>query len=127
LVVLPTDKYPRLRASYDMAWEQRNSSNKYDSTSGHVLYMGAVTHMPLSLVIKSKLCNYCSAWEKKNTKDKEDAGPPPPHTCRKNHNGSMGSLEAVACLEMTVDLYNNKKCLMSVVCILTMMPVQSQC
>lgn len=61
LLVLDRDKYPTLRASYDMAWQQRNSGNKYSSASGHALYMGGVTRKPISLAIKSKLCNVCAA------------------------------------------------------------------
>jgi hypothetical protein len=116
LLELDRDKYPTIRAGYDMAWQQQNSGNKYSSASGHALFMGGLTRKPVSLVIKSKICNVCSAWQKKD-KNKPDAGPPPPHTCWKNHEGSSGSMEPQACLEMTIDLFEKKQCCLGLVCI----------
>jgi hypothetical protein len=56
--VLPKEKYPKLHASYNMAWQQRNSGHTYNSNSGHALYVGSKTRKPISLSIKSKkICN----------------------------------------------------------------------
>jgi hypothetical protein len=108
-------QYPKLDASYDMAWQQRNSGNTYNSPSGHALYMGGKTRKPISLCIKSKLCNICSAW---TSNSKNPVGiDPPPHQCTKNHDGTSGSMEPQACLEMTVDLYDHNKVCISRICL----------
>jgi hypothetical protein len=113
--LLGPERYPKLDASYDMAWQQRNSGNKYDSASGHALYMGGKTRKPISLCIKSKLCNTCSTW-KANKKNAIDSVPPP-HHCTKNHDGTSGAMEPIACLEMTVHLHDMKLCSISRICL----------
>jgi hypothetical protein len=64
---------------------------------------------------QSKLCNMCSTWTASH-RDLE-LEPIPFHVCRKNHEGSSGSMEALACLEMTVDLFDTKNCIVSTICI----------
>jgi hypothetical protein len=99
-------QYPAIGASYDMAWQQRNSVNRYNSPSGHRLLVGARTRKPIAMAVKSKYCNYyCKAWKKQPMNDGLD---PPPHNCCKNHDGSSSSMEPVACLEMVKDLHYNK-------------------
>jgi hypothetical protein len=107
--------YPKLSASYDMAWQQRNSGNRYNSASGHALFVGGITRKPISYIVKSKFCSYCKAWSKKN--DVAIILPAPPHNCKKNHEGSSGSMESQAYLDMTIDLFDKKQCVISVICI----------
>jgi hypothetical protein len=114
--VLPTALYPKIGVSYDMAWQQRNSGHKYNSPSGHAIFVGKLSRKPLSLVIKSKLCNYCSAYRKKNP-DMEPEDEIPMHPCTKNHVGSSSSMEPQACLEMAVSLFEDWRCVVDSICI----------
>jgi hypothetical protein len=113
-LVLSKANYPQVKASYDMAWQQRNSGNRYNSPSGHALLVGGVCRKPLALVVKSKICNLCKTWTAKND---INVKPVPLHACTKNHEGTSGSMEAVACLEMVVDLFRTKHCCVSTICI----------
>jgi hypothetical protein len=113
--VLPIALYPRLAVSYDMAWQQRNSGHKYNSPSGHAILVGKLSRKPLTLVIKSKLCNFCSAFRKKNPDmEAEDV---PPHDCMKNHVGSSSSMEPQACLEMSISIFDDWRCVVESICI----------
>jgi hypothetical protein len=114
-VVLPTILYPRIQVSFDMAWQQRNSGNRYASPSGHAVLVGKHSRKPVALVIKSKLCNYCSTYKKKNPDMADDAAIPM-HPCTKNHVGSSSSMEPISCLEMVVSLYDNKHCIVESIC-----------
>jgi hypothetical protein len=113
--VLPKNLYPKLAVSYDMAWQQRNSGHKYNSPSGHAIFVGKLSRKPIALVIKSKLCNFCSTF-KKNNPDVADEFIPP-HDCTKNHVGSSSSMEPKGCLEMTISLFNNCRCIVASICI----------
>ena len=93
-----------------MAWQQQSSGSRYHSLSGHGLLMGRYTWKP-ALVIKSKVCNYCTNFERTNT-----GFPVPNHHCSKNHNGSSGSMESAACLEIVIDLYWRHSCTINKLC-----------
>jgi hypothetical protein len=113
-LVLDKDKYPKIQVSYDMAWQQRNSGNQYNSASGHALLVGATTRKPVMLTVKSKICGVCAAWKRKMDllnstieEDEEDFDiEAPPHPCPKNHEGSSAAMEPLACLEMVISLYD---------------------
>jgi hypothetical protein len=109
---LNPSNYPKVSGSFDMAWQQRNSGNRYASPSGHALIVGKYSRKPIALCIKSKLCNKCSNWHKKKI-----IAPVPYHECTKNHDGSSGSMEPLSCLEMTVFLFNEKQVVLSQICI----------
>ena len=114
-IVIPTAIYPKLHVSYEMAWQQRNYGNCYASPSGHAVLVGKYSRKPLLLVIKSKMCNYCSSCQKKNpamTKDDEV----PPHDCLKNHEGSSASMEPLGCLEMVQMLFEKWHCIVESIC-----------
>jgi hypothetical protein len=113
-LVLAKNKYPAVMASFDMAWQQRNSGNRYNSPLGHGLLVGARTTKPIAFILKSKYCNLCSTWNRKET---NDGIPPLLHECCKNHDGSSSSMEPLACLEMVTDLYQNKFVIVSAICI----------
>jgi hypothetical protein len=102
---------PMLSVSYDMAWQQRNSGHVYASPSGHAFLVGKYSHKPLCLVIKSKLCNYCKSFAKKNPE--LDI---PEHDCVKNHTGSSSSMEPQGCLEMVELLYLKWNCVVKKIC-----------
>ena len=58
--------------------------------------------------IKSKICNVCSWHENKDVPVRD-------HTCLKNHVSASGGMEPLAILDMTVDLYNRKNCVVNTV------------
>lgn len=109
---LPKVLYPKLSISYDMAWQQRNLGHKYASPSGHALLVGRKCRK----LIKSKLCNICSSYRKKNP-DMEEDDEVPPHECTKNHVGSSASMEAVGCLEMVQLVFEKWNCIIDSICI----------
>jgi hypothetical protein len=123
-IVLDKDKYPKIQVSYDMAWQQRNSGNRYNSASGHGLLVGGSTRKVVCMTVKSKICGVCSAWKRKmellnnNNEDEDDIEfEVPPHECPKNHDGSSASMEALACLEMVTDLYDGYRVVIKDICI----------
>jgi hypothetical protein len=109
-MVLGLAKYARIDCSFDMGWQQRSSGNRYASQSGDALLVGCITRKPISLIVKSKLCNFCKAWNKKNLEDALF------HDCRANHGGSSSAMEPVACLDMVVDLFDAKHCIVNRIC-----------
>jgi hypothetical protein len=111
-IELDATNYPRIRVSFDMAWQQRNSGNRYASLSGHGLFVGGYTRKPITLCIKSKLCCYCKAWKKRHG----DLDPPPEHTCYNNYEGSSGGMEPIACLDLTEMMYRKFHCVVDLIC-----------
>jgi hypothetical protein len=111
-LVLSKRKYPKLRVSFDMAWQQRSSGNRYASPSGHALFIGGYTRKAISMVIKSKICNFCLTRERRHPGEEI-----PEHECLRNHEGSSGAMEPIACLEMAVALFNNRQCVVHMICL----------
>jgi hypothetical protein len=105
-------KYGRIDVSYDMAWQQRSSGHRYNSPSGHALFVGALTRKPIALVIKSKVCTFCSTCKKKHP----DL-PVPVHECWKTHDGSSKAMEPIACLELTVDMFDKYHVIINSICL----------
>jgi hypothetical protein len=105
-------KYPHICGSFDMAWQQKGSGHRYNSASGHGLLMGHLTRKPLSIMVKSKLCNYCYYYKKKHPEE-EDV---PEHACQRNHFGSSSSMEAAACLELVTNIYDEYCCVIERLC-----------
>jgi hypothetical protein len=127
---LGQSKYPRLNVSFDMGWQQRSSGHKYASLSGDALLVGCHTRKPISVIVMSKVCNFCKAWENKmkriaadgnnnnsdNNNNNNGLLEAPPHDCVRNHDGSSSAMEPKACLEMVIDMYNNKHCIIDRIC-----------
>jgi hypothetical protein len=109
-MILGNAKYANIDVSFDMGWQQRSSGNRYASLSGDALLVGCMTRKPVAFIVKSKICNFCKAWNNKKLED------PPWHDCRANHGGSLSAMEPVACLEMVVDLFNTKHCIINRIC-----------
>jgi hypothetical protein len=93
-----------------MAWQQKGSGHVYNSQSGHGTLMGLLTRKVVGLSIKCKICNICDAFERRINKGMYEEGEEPLepeyHWCYKNYVGSSGSMEAAACLELVVNLYD---------------------
>jgi hypothetical protein len=111
LCELPMSKRPQLDGSFDMAWQQKGSGHQYNSQSGHGTLMGRLTRKVIGLVIKCKICNYCSQHESKNP-----GLPMPYHHCWKNHNGTSGSMESAACLELVVEKFRDNNAMVRYLC-----------
>jgi hypothetical protein len=101
-------RYPLICCSFDMGWQQRSSGQRYNSLSGHALLVGAMTRKPVCFAVKSKRCNFCLTWKKKNPED--NVCFMPEHECTKNHLGSLSAMEPAACLDMVVELYTKYNC-----------------
>jgi hypothetical protein len=84
--------------------------------------VGAFTYKPICFVIKSKRCNFCVTWKKRNKVLVAAALADgevllmPDHKCTKNHEGTSGSMEAQACLDMVVELHDKFQCIVSRIC-----------
>ena len=94
--ILPREHYPQLMASTDMAWQKRSSGNRYDSNSGDALLVESLTRLPITWIIKSKICSVCQ-------RHSDDDVPVKDHKCMINHDGSAGSMEPLAVLEMVIE------------------------
>jgi hypothetical protein len=77
-----------------------------------LLLIGGRTWKAVAMVLKSKLCSICKAWEKKH-----EEGPITFHHCRKNYEGASGTMEPQGCLEMVVGLFYNRKRIVVSICI----------
>jgi hypothetical protein len=123
-MVLGKAKYAKIDFSFDMGWRQRSSGNRYASPSGDALLVGCKTRKPVAMVVKSKVCNFCKAWDIKMKKlnegivDGEEVVEfePPLHDYCKNHDGTSSSMEPQACLDMVIDLHETKHCIVRRIC-----------
>jgi hypothetical protein len=104
-------KMPTLHGSYDMAWQQKGSGHQYNSVSGHGTIVGRRTRKVIALVIKCKVCNQCTAWEKRNPGIEIL-----PHTCYKNHEGSSGSMESAGIVELVTSVFEDHQAVISMLC-----------
>jgi hypothetical protein len=107
-IALNRSKYPTIACSFDMGWQQRSSGKVYNSPSGHGLLVGARTRKPIAMVLKSKRCNYCNTWKKKQKKAAQPL-PVPDHRCTKNHDSSSSAMEPQSCLDMVISTFMNYK------------------
>ena len=102
---LPADLYPLLTGSTDMGWQKRSSGMSFSSLSGHALFVTSRTRKPISVEVMALSCRFCGTWKKKHPLDDQV----PPHQCVKNHDGSSGSMEPLAVLEMYKRLYDEQQ------------------
>jgi hypothetical protein len=114
IVDLPSDRWPQLDASYDMAWQQKGSGRVYNSQSGHGTLFGSKTRKIIGLVIKSKLCCFCNKIAKTYPEGVDFVVPF--HHCWRNHNGSSGSMESAGAVELLVEAYDKKKVVIRRLC-----------
>ena len=109
---LPEDLWPRVKASTDMGWQQKGSGRRYNSQSGHCFFCGANTRLVIAKVLCSKACAVCKSWYTTHPVDEE----PPDHSCFINHEGSSGSMEPKAVLELYEMLYAQQVVVAVIVC-----------
>jgi hypothetical protein len=111
-IKLSIAKMPKLHGSYDMAWQQKGSRHQYNSVSGHgTMIVGRRTRKVIALVIKCKVCNQCTAWEKRNPGIQML-----PHTCYKNHEGSSGSMESAGIVELVTSMFDDHQAVIAMLC-----------
>jgi hypothetical protein len=113
-------KYPSINASFDMGWQQRSSGVRYNSPSGHALFVGGYCRKPIAMQVKSRICNYCASWKKKHPPEADELAdelPVPPHACTINHTGSASSMEPRASLDMMIDLFDRRHVSIARICI----------
>ena len=99
----PLSSYAKISISCDMGWQKRSSGRSYSSTSGYEFLIGMKTKKPIAVLIRSKFCRICSFAKSKNQIVRQ-------HTCTVNHEGSSGSMESAALVEMTHELHYSKLC-----------------
>jgi hypothetical protein len=97
-------EYPQIFVSMDMGWNKRSSGRRYDSLSGHCCLVGQRTRRPILKAVKSKFCRYCSAHARKQEESEQEVivGN---HVCPHNHDGSSGSMESLALVDMIKELW----------------------
>jgi len=98
------EKYPTITASTDVAWQQRACGRQCNSCSGHCLFVGQLTRKPIAKQIYSRSCSICKGFYRKH----EVTEAVPEHDCVKNYDGSSGSMEPMAVLEMHTRLHDDK-------------------
>ena len=89
-----------LLVSYDMGWQKKSSGKRYDSLSGHGFLVGLLTNQIIGMKVYSKACSIC---------DSTLPPPKPEHECPKNWEGSSGSMECNAALEMFMEIHEQYK------------------
>ena len=97
---LPVAMWPKLMVSTDMGWQKRSSRRSYASLSGHAIFVALLTRKPVCLATKHKCCRCCKMWHTRHTIDE----PVPQHDCVANHDGSSGSMEPLAVLDMCIKM-----------------------
>jgi hypothetical protein len=84
-----------IHASVEMSWNHRC----FNSPSGAVHLIGANNGNLLGTVCLSKLCAKCDLAEKKCTEPRE-------HNCPKNYDGTSKAMDAVASVQLVINLHS---------------------
>jgi len=100
---LPKELWPVICCGGDMGWSQKGSGRTFNSNSGHALFIANLTRKPVAKHVCCKSCKKCKSWYRYHAADEE----PPEHECVTNFDGSSGSMEPEAMLEMYKTLHDN--------------------
>ena len=87
-----------ITASTDMGWQKRSSGHRYDSPSGHMFFIGALTKKIIAFQLFSKNCSICKCAKKKGK-------PVRVHPCPKNFSDSSKAMEAVGAHKIIESIY----------------------
>ena len=82
-----------ITVSFDMGWNKRSSSNRYDSLSGHTLMIGYLSKKIVGDIVFSKMYRICSSAE-------ENSEEPSDYVCPQNYDGSSKAMEVNAALHL---------------------------
>ena len=91
-----------ITASTDMGWQKRSSGHRYDSPSGHMFFIGALTKKVIAFELFSKNCSICKCAKKKGK-------PVRIHPCPKNFSESSKAMEAVGAHKIIESIYLQSK------------------
>ena len=91
-----------ITASTDMGWQKRSSGHRYDSPSGHMFFIGALTKKVIAFELFSKNCSICKCAKKKGR-------PVRVHPCPKNFSESSKAMEAVGAHKIIESIYLQSK------------------
>jgi len=94
---------PQIEASGDMGWQGKGSGRSYTSLSGHAALVASKTRKPVAKTMLAKCCSICRSFYKRRPVEEQ----PPEHECVKNHDGSSGSMEPKAMVQMVVQLHRD--------------------
>ncbi len=83
----------RIQGCYDMGWQVRSSGNKYGSSTGHALMVGALTKKVVDSVVFNKKCALCTKTHRETHRERK-------HRCVKNYEGSSKSMEAAGLVKI---------------------------
>ena len=89
-----------ITVSFDMGWNKRSSSNRYNSLSGHALMIDCLSKKIVGAIVPSKMCRVCSSAE-------EHGEEPSDHVYPKNYDGSSKAMEADTAVHLYKELYQN--------------------
>ena len=99
---LPRQQWPVICCGGDMGWSQKGSGRTFNSNSGHAMFIANLTRKPIAKYICCKSCKKCKTWYRHHAAD-EDV---PEHECVSNFDGTSGSMEPEAMLQMYKALYD---------------------
>ena len=98
---LPSEQWPIISCGGDMGWSQKGSGRTFNSNSGHALLIANLTRKPVAKHVCCKACKKCKTWYRHHEADEAV----PEHECVSNFDGTSGSMEPEAMLEMYKNLY----------------------
>ena len=61
----------KLTVTYDMFWKKRSSGRRYDSSIGHVFFIGGIPKEFIGMVFYSKACQKCDAADNRGEEVEE--------------------------------------------------------
>jgi len=106
---LDVAQHATISGDTDMAWQKLASGWLHNLLSGHKMVIGAKTHKPIVMCIKTKFCRVFSLAKSKGLILKN-------HQCDINHSDSSGSMEADALVDMDHELDTKWKVHMVQIC-----------
>ena len=92
-----------------MGWQKRSSGRRYDSLSGHGLFIGKHTKKVLAYCVKSKECITCNNLLINNVDI-------PDHMCPKNHEGSSKSMDTEALIAIVTKAWDEHNVAIKDIC-----------
>lgn len=108
---LEAKDYPSIKASFDTGWNQR--CKLFNSPSSHSFLVGSQTRSASAGKLFSELCAKCSTHNR--NPDNKDV-PVPEHCCLRNFEGSSGSMEPQACVDVVIRPHEKFQVNVSLIC-----------
>jgi len=93
---LSRQQWPVICCGGDMGWSQKGSGRTFNCNSGHAMFITNLTRKPIAKHICCKSCEKCKTWCRHHAADEDT----PEHECFGNFDGTSGSMEPEAMLQM---------------------------